>query len=323
MDAARPTRTATVVVVPRERFSFACRSLERLLERTPGVALVYVDAGSPPAVRRYLEARAKVHGFTYVRHERFLSPNASRNLGLRSVRTPYAVFVDNDVIVEPHWLEPLVACADETGAAVVGPLYHIDVGGRVKIHMAGGDARFENDGDRRTFVEHHHLGDLPVAAAPQLERRPCDIVEFHTMLVRTSLFERIGPLDEGLRSIHEHVDLCLLARDAGCGVYFEPRSVVTYVPASRLQPSDLAFYMLRWSERWNRASVARFNEKWRLDARHPTNRKMIVLGRHIRVRGMRLIRERKTVSRPLWLRDRVVVLAEKCFNLAYAAVAGI
>src|SRR5262249_24309080 len=44
----------TIVVVPRERFSFARASLEALYRHTdPPFHLVYVDGGSPRRVRRY------------------------------------------------------------------------------------------------------------------------------------------------------------------------------------------------------------------------------------------------------------------------------
>lgn len=46
-----------------------------------------------------------------------------------------------------------------------------------------------------------------------------DFVEFHCVLVRTAAFDSIGPLDEGLLSSREHLDLCLQVRANGgeCG----------------------------------------------------------------------------------------------------------
>jgi len=45
----------TIVVVPRERFGFAIKSLESLFDRTePPFHLVYVDAGSPNYIYRRL-----------------------------------------------------------------------------------------------------------------------------------------------------------------------------------------------------------------------------------------------------------------------------
>jgi hypothetical protein len=85
--------------------------------------------------------------------------------------------------------------------------------------------------------------------------------------VRTELFERMGPLDEGLLSVQEHADFFLTAQELGVTAFLEPRSVVTYVTAERLAPSDLPYFMLRWSVRWTTASMARFNAKWGFDRR--------------------------------------------------------
>jgi hypothetical protein len=51
---------------------------------------------------------------------------------------------------------------------------------------------------------------------------------------------------------------------AGGTVYFEPDSLVTYVPGPPLEWTDLHFYMLRWSDAWTLGSLQRIREKWNL-----------------------------------------------------------
>jgi GT2 family glycosyltransferase len=255
----------TIIVVPRERFSWTEPSLEGLIAHTdPGVPLVYVDGGSPARVRRYLARRAAERGFRLVRVDRYLSPNEARNLGLAEVRTPYVCFVDNDTIVTPGWLDRLVACAEETGACVVGPLYLEGPLEQRRIHMTGGDIRFEQDGaDRLIYATLRDFGRRLDDVSP-LARGPVDYVEFHCLLARASLFERLGPLDEGLRCTREHIDLCMSARAAGGRVWLEPSAVVTYMAPPPFAPSDLPYFMLRWSEAWIEGSVRHFESKWRV-----------------------------------------------------------
>jgi GT2 family glycosyltransferase len=115
---------ATVAVVQRDRFSPTRAALERLYEVTePPFRLIYVDGGSPQRVRAYLTDQARQRGFHLLRRDSYLSPNEARNLALRHVDTRYVVFLDNDVLVTPGWLEALVRCAEETGAWTVGPFY--------------------------------------------------------------------------------------------------------------------------------------------------------------------------------------------------------
>jgi glycosyltransferase involved in cell wall biosynthesis len=262
---------ATVIVVPRERFGVARRSLEAIYANTPeAFPLVYVDGGSPAPIARYLAGEAQARGFTLVRTDRYLTPNEARNLGVRHARTRYVVFIDNDAVPAPGWLDKLVECAEATGAWVVGPLYFIGEPEQQQIHMAAGDARIEERPSGRRFVERHRFaGKRPVEVRAHLVRQPCEQVEFHCMLVRMEVFERLGPLDEALLSLAEHTDLCLLVRRHGGEVYFEPDAAVTYITGGRFGWSDYAFFFRRWSEAWNDASVARFREKWELSPDDP------------------------------------------------------
>ena len=261
-----PQPLTTIVVVPRERFSVSQRSLEAIYANTaPPFDLVYVDAGSPARIHRYLAATSQDRAFTLVRTPHHLSPNAARNLGLGHVRTRYVVFIDNDAVPAPGWLPPLVECAETTGAWVVGPLYFIGEPERQEIHMAAGDARIEDRPGGRRFVERHRFaGKHPAEVREHLVRQPCEHVEFHCMLVRTEVFERLGPLDEELKSVAEHTDLCMLVRQGGGEVYFEPGSEVTYITSGGFTAADYAYFFRRWSHAWNQSSIDRFREKWQL-----------------------------------------------------------
>ena len=73
-------------------------------------------------------------------------------------------------------------------------------------------------------------------------------------------------MDEELLSQHEHIDFCLSVRDAGGSVYIEPKAVTSYVPPPPCEWSDLPYFMLRWSETWNLATIRHFNQKWGVSA---------------------------------------------------------
>jgi hypothetical protein len=254
----------TLVVVPRERFSQTQRSLESLYEHTTlPFHLIYVDAGTPPPIRHYLEMAAKQRPFQLIQVDRFLSPNQARNLAQRHVQTKYVVFLDNDALVTPGWLEKLVACAEETGAWIVGPLYLIGEFSDQRIHMAGGVAHVkEQDGERIFYDEHRLVDTLLADLRSPLQRQPCNYVEFHCVLIRNEVFQCLGPLDEQLLSLHEHIDLGLLVHRAGGAVYIEPAAVTTYIPPAADDWRDLPYFMMRWSDAWNRATLDHFKRKW-------------------------------------------------------------
>lgn len=256
----------TIVVAPRESFSNAARSLENIYGHTDTpFSLVYVDGGSPARVRRYLARKAREHKFKLIRTDHYLTPNQARNLGLRQVQTKYVVFIDNDALVTPGWLSALVDCAEKTGAWVVAPVTLMGKANSQTIHHAGGLVGIrEEQGERVFYLEHCYNGKSLPDVASSLHAGPTEFAEFHCMLMLTEAFERVGPLDEQLFSMHEHEDVCLAVRECGGTVYFEPRSVVRYVSPPPFAWSDLPYYMLRWSEAWNAASHEHFENKWRL-----------------------------------------------------------
>ncbi|BAY88792.1 MULTISPECIES: glycosyltransferase family 2 protein [unclassified Tolypothrix] len=260
----------TIVVVPRERFSYTQESLTSVWEHTTyPFKLIYVDVNSPAHIRDYLAEQAAQKQFQLIRTEKYLSPNCARNLGLREVSSKYVVFLDNDVVVTPGWLEALIECAETTEATIVGPLTCQGTPVHEEVHCAGGETgvREETKGEttRRRIIEKIYLqGKRVVDVQPQLKREETGLAEFHCVLIRTEIFQQIGFLDEELLSTKEHVDLCMLVNAAGGTIYLEPESIVTYVPGPPLEWTDLHYYMLRWSDRWEFSSLKHLLQKWNL-----------------------------------------------------------
>ena len=261
------TSLVTIVVVPRERFSYTRESLESIYQNTElPFKLVYVDGNSPQAIKKYLETQAEQKEFELIRTDYYLYPNQARNLGLAKVDTKYVVFADNDIVVQPGWLKTLVDCAESTDAVVVGPLMCQHEPIHEEIHCAGGESRIIVDvkGRRRMREKMYKQGHSTAKTRSQMQRSQTELCEFHCMLVRTSIFDELGYFDEKMLNTKEHIDFCLSVIEAGYQVYFEPDSLVTYVPAVPLKWSDLHYYMLRWSNDWETKSLERLRQKWEL-----------------------------------------------------------
>lgn len=265
MSKAPSASKVTVIVTPRERFSCTQRSLESIFLNTRiPFDLVYVDGHSPRPVRNYLENQARERGFELVRTNYYLSPNAARNIGLSRACTEYVVFVDNDVVVSEGWLTALMRCAEETRADVVGPLVCQYEPIHEVAHCTGGQAHVITDqhGNRHMRERLFNQGKRVVDLMPTLKRTATEVAEFHCVLVRSSIFEQVGQLDEALLNTREHVDFCMLVSQAGGSIYFEPESIVTYVPGPPLEFQDIFFYMLRWSDDWELQSLKHIYQKW-------------------------------------------------------------
>ncbi len=283
-----------LIVGPRERFSHTRNSLESIYNDTDyPFDLVYVDVCSPAPIRRYLEEQAQQRQFKLLHTDYYISPNQARNVGLRYLLShgkdhyKYVVMIENDVIVKPGWLTKLVECAEETGAAAVGPLTCIGSPAHQVIHNAGGKSQIttkvKGDRIRRHIYQSAALTGKPVAEVPEkLYRKKTDYVEFHCMLVRTAIFEKTGLLDEGMLATREHIDFCFVVTQAGGSIYSEREAVVTtdtvgtetnqqgliaWFGAPQLPDfewSDVPYFMVRWSDAWDRASLHHLRHKWDL-----------------------------------------------------------
>lgn len=269
---ASPPPRVTIAVIARERFEKSVETLEQILAVTaPPYDLVCVDGNAPSDVRAGLEALATRHGFELLLVDEYIAPNQARNLAAGGSTTDYVCFVDNDLWVTEGWLDRLVEAADETGAWAVGPLYlEGDPEGDI-AHMLGGEMSLTGPPGARVFHEHHHHQALPISELPEpLRRGETGLLEMHCLLVRREALDLLMPLDEGLLSMGEHVDICLQILDAGGKLIMEPESRVTYLSPPPIRRSDFAFYQLRWSEAWNSASADRMAEKYGLVAPEKT-----------------------------------------------------
>lgn len=320
--------STTIVMVPRERYGLTRKSLESLFAHTPGgFALVVVTSAAPADLRAWLDGEAAARGFTHLAEPAQIAPNAARNRGAALARTRYIAFVDNDVMFTPGWLEHLVACAEETGAAVVTPLTCHGTPLHTIVHHAGGEfapdpaAWFASPRGERQITEVMHAQGLKVADRTWA-RGPTQCCEFHCALVRRASFEAVGGLDEAMLATKEHLDFCMSVIEHGASVMFEPNSIVTYQFPNRdapIEAADWPFFLVRWSPEWQRRSLEHFGAKWGLkDEGYLEKRAKKVFWRHYegvvkpQLRAMPLAQAPvigPLVAKLIWWRTRLHAMA--------------
>lgn len=267
----------TIIVVPRDRYSVAKDNLEAILELTDEPCeLIYLDAKSPKPLSEWIASKAAEHGFKHIRVDTYVSPNEARNITLEHVKTPYVLFVDNDVIVGENWFRPLLDCAAETGAAVVTPLICEGLPVHTEIHHAGGqftdelDTFFSQGSTVRDVNEIiYRQGELVSEVRDDIKRMPTQVSEFHCFLAKTSVIEQVGKFDPEIFSTKDHIDFSIGVYSLGEQIYLEPKSIATFVIPNRLSPlnsDDWVYFLLRWSSAWQHRSLMRLREKWDLPA---------------------------------------------------------
>jgi hypothetical protein len=227
--AAGGVAPATVVCIPRHGYGTTRTTIESLYASTRvPFNLVVVDIAGPEPVRRYLEQAEAAHdGLVHLRLDELVSRQTARLLVLDGIKTPYTVLVDNNMLFRPGCLEALVACAEETGAAMVSPVL-VTHGGR--IHFSGGFVEAGKNGRWRPHAQAGGAVDTPVEEA-RLGRLDIDFAESHCCLARTECLLRPGVM---LESMHNAQTLCyaayLLKQRHGERVVIEPGAVAAILP---------------------------------------------------------------------------------------------
>lgn len=254
-ERSRRERPPCSIIVPVfNRASLTRQCLDRLLQGPrPEVEyeLVVVDDGSTDRTPRLLEQYASL--VRVVRHDDNRGFTRAANSGAAAASGDYLVFLNNDTLPEPGWLDALVRYAEEhPAAAVVGSklLYPNET-----IQHAGVTITVEG---LPRHIYRGFPGDLPLTN----KSRRFQAVTAACALVRRDAFRRAGGFDENFTNGYEDIDLCLRLIELGHEVHYCHESVVIHLenatrgfePASaghelfvkrwpNLVPDDLQYYI--------------------------------------------------------------------------------
>jgi GT2 family glycosyltransferase len=166
---------------------------------------------------------------------------AGRLKGYRMV-----VFLSNDVVVEPGWLQPLVEALDADPRAALCNSRVINARNGL-IDTAGGR------------IINLYLGilggcfsDQPVEAPLGLRGgEPFEVfyADLCSLAVRSSALEELGGFDESYYMYFEEVDLSWRARLKGMKVICAPRSCLTHIKGGTPKTRELSLHILKGMDR--------------------------------------------------------------------------
>ncbi|MBV9848466.1 MAG: glycosyltransferase family 2 protein [Armatimonadetes bacterium] len=200
------------------------RSLSRVTY--PNCSVIVVDNGSREDEAGAL--RAAFPAVTVLATGENLGFTGGNNVGIRhalGAGAEYVLCLNNDTVVDPGFLEPLVAALEgDPGAGLAAP--HIFLYGEPRdLWYAGAEYSFDLETLRARRGPAWHV--IPTAAdLERTEPHETQIVTGCALLARTGVMRRLGGFDERYFAYYEDVELNL--RVAGMGL----RRLV--VPASRV-----------------------------------------------------------------------------------------
>lgn len=211
--------------------------------------IIYVDDGSTDGTRAWL-ATLREPPFRVVLNEKNLGYAGANNRAARIARGELLVLLNNDLILTPRWLEPMLGAHATLGerAGIIGNVQRnartgmVDHAGIV-INLTG---------------KPEHLRELPppreIARSPT---RPVPAVTGACLLIARDLWQQLGGFDEGFMNGGEDVDLCYRARAAGREIVVVLDSVIRHHVSSsvgrKLRDEENS---RRLMQRWQREFIA-------------------------------------------------------------------
>jgi GT2 family glycosyltransferase/glycosyltransferase involved in cell wall biosynthesis len=210
--------------------------------------LVVVDDTATASVK---DVVARIAGATVLMNAHNSGYTRSLNRGSVRARGEFLLFLNDDTVPQPGWLEAMVECARSSeDVGVVVPMYLAPDG---SLKEAG--SIVWSDGSAENFGR----GDRVVERSRYRYRREVDYGSGACLLVRTDLFRAIGGLDEQFSpAYYEDADLCFAAREAGSRVLYEPRARVVHV-----EGATAGTELSAGNKRFQLVNQAPFVAKWR------------------------------------------------------------
>ncbi len=233
----------SIVIPVHNKAALTRQCLDAIYEHPPAVdhEILVVDDASTDETAEMLAGYGDA--VQHLRLDRNAGFATACNTGAAAAKGEYLVFLNNDTIAQPGWLDALVAYSDEHGVTAVGSKLLYPDG---SVQHAG--VVFSPLGDPL-----HIYAGFPADHPAVNKSRPFQAVTAACVLVRREAFEEVGGFDTGYQNDLEDVDLCLRLGQSGHAVHYCHTSLLYHLEsASRGQRNRPKHSARVYRERWGR-----------------------------------------------------------------------
>jgi GT2 family glycosyltransferase/radical SAM superfamily enzyme YgiQ (UPF0313 family) len=163
------------------------------------------------------------------------------NQGARIAKGEYLLFLNNDTVPQPDWLDALLSGARKGGADIVG----------AKLLYPNGRVQHAGVAFNKNGIGYHIFKNFPGDTPAVNKKRFMQCVTAACMLVSKQLFNELEGFDEQFQNGFEDVDFCLRAGQSGKRVLYTPDAVVIHheeQSEGRKQHDreNMQLYLTRW-----------------------------------------------------------------------------
>ena len=214
-------KVETSIVIPvfnKADFTFQClRSLVNELDFSRTEVIVVNNASTDSTNDLLTRFTHLIRVINNVENKGFVEAS---NQGAAIARGKYLLFLNNDTIVLPHWLDELVETLDKDASiGAAGSMFLYPDG-----HIQEAGAIVWRDG----HAHHYGWGNFPDDRRFNFAR-DVDYCSAASLLIRKDLFDQLGGFDELFApAYYEDIDLCFGVRSLGKRVVYQPASRIIH-----------------------------------------------------------------------------------------------
>lgn len=228
-----------IIILNYNGFEDTKKCIKSILNTTyKNFEVFVIDNGSKENEAEQLKKIFAGKKLTFLRNEKNLGFTGGNNKILRKLKHEYVVLLNNDVVVTPHWLTPLVQTLEKNkNIAVVQP----------KILWLTDKRYFDYAGACGGFID---IFGYPFTRGRIFNSIEMDHGQYDTqrdifwasgaaMIIRRKIFDKVGYFDERFFNYMEEIDLCYRILQQGYRIVCEPSSVVYHKVAGTASRNDL------------------------------------------------------------------------------------
>jgi len=218
---AKTKHQVSIVIPTFNNLELTRRCLETIRQTAGAInyEIIVVDNASTDATPDYLRQEQTAGRLQTILNEENLGFGKACNQGARVATGKYLVFLNNDTVPQPNWLEEMVTLAEsDENIGIVGS----------KLLFPDGTIQHAGVVISANKLPYHIYRNCPGDLAAANKQKDYQIVTAACMLIIRELFFEVSGFEERYINGCEDIDLCLKVGQRNKRVVYNPKSVLIH-----------------------------------------------------------------------------------------------